>query len=298
MAAPSFHPFRSEKAQQRYLERYQLRAAAWPVPSIERMVETSFGRTCVRISGPEGAPPLVMLPGIGSPGLSFTRNVQALSEHFRTIAVDNIHDHGLSVETCPVTSADDFTTWLDELFTALKLGDVVNLLGLSYGGWISAHYALRFPQRVGRVVLLAPAGTVAPIPWGFIWRAILCLIPARALMRNLMNWVRTTENPDTASAQVLDDMADDAFLAQRSFALRRMVPPIPLSDEQWNAYSARTLFLVGDREVIFPAKEGVAKLAALAPKIESAIMAGAGHDFFVSRADEVNRRVLEFFAKS
>ena len=32
MTLPAHHPFRSEKAKQRYLERYALRAAAWPLP--------------------------------------------------------------------------------------------------------------------------------------------------------------------------------------------------------------------------------------------------------------------------
>ena len=65
-------------------------------------------------------------------------------------------------------------------FNVLKL-DRVNLVGLSYDGWILAHYAPRFPKRVDALVLLAPAGTTAPIPWGFIWRGILCMIPSRLI---------------------------------------------------------------------------------------------------------------------
>ena len=39
------------------------------------------------------------------------------------------------------------------------------------------------------------------------------------------------------------------------------VPPLPLTDEAWGRYRTETLFLAGDREVIFPAKEAVEKLA-------------------------------------
>ena len=294
MAAPTHHPFRSEKARARYLERYAQRSAAWPIPSEERLVETTFGQTFVRVSGPEHAPPLLMLPGIGSPAYTFLANAKALSERYRTFAIDNIHDNGRSVETRPVTGAEDFTSWVDEVRAGLGLAGGLNLVGLSYGGWIFANYALRFPQHVRKAVLLAPAGTVAPIPWGFIWRGILCLLPLRACMDNFMNWIRVTDGVDEGTARLLDEMADDAWLAQRSFKARRMVAPLPLSDEQWRSLKVPTLLLAGDREVIFRSQECLPRVAALSPQLQTGLLAGTGHDFFVARADEVNRAVLAF----
>ncbi|MCC6337683.1 MAG: hypothetical protein IT380_27285 [Myxococcales bacterium] len=66
----------------------------------------------VRSSGPEDAPPLVLLPGIGSPGLTFSQNVAELATRFRVHAVD-IHDHGRSVERedGPVKDMADFVHW-------------------------------------------------------------------------------------------------------------------------------------------------------------------------------------------
>jgi pimeloyl-ACP methyl ester carboxylesterase len=235
-----------------------------------------------------------MLPGIGSPGLLFAANVASLSQHFQTFAIDNIHDFGRSVETSPVTDADDFTAWLDEICAGLNLGNTVNFLGLSYGGWISAHYALRFPERVRRLLLLAPAGTVAPIPWGFIWRGILCLIPARFFIKNFMNWAATTDIKDEGAQRLIDHMIDDAHLAQRSFKPRRMVPPIPLTDEQLSRLPSSTLFLVGGREVIFDPREALERLGSVAPQVRAELIDGAGHDFFVARAAEVNQCIVDF----
>jgi pimeloyl-ACP methyl ester carboxylesterase len=283
--------FKSAEARQRYLDRYDLRAAAWPVPSETRMVDTSFGQTFVRRSGPASAPAVMLLPGIGSPGLTFSANVAALSERRATYAIDNIHDNGRSIETKPIKDAADYATWLDEVREGLGLARV-DLVGLSYGGWIATRYALAHPDRVGKLVLWAPAGTVAPIPWGFIWRAILCLIPARWFMRNFMNWVRTDfENP------MLDQMEDDGWLAQRCFKARKMVAPLPLGDDEWKALAVPTLFLVGDREVIFAPEEALAKLARVAPAVETALLPGVGHDAFVVRAEEMNRRTVEFLER-
>ncbi|MFC1611762.1 alpha/beta fold hydrolase, partial [Myxococcota bacterium] len=286
------HPFKSDKAKQRYLERYALRAAAWPVAHDEKTVKTSYGTTFVRTSGPKKAAPLVMLPGIGSPGLTFIANVERLSQRYRTIAVDCIWDNGRSVADKSLTCADDFTAWLDELFDGLGL-ETVNLLGLSYGGWQAVHYALRFPERVAKLVLLAPAGTTANIPWGFIWRALLCLIPARFFMANFMNWIITDAEATESGKRLLEEMVDDAYLAQRCFKSRKMVPPLPLAEEQWKSLSVPTLFLAGDKEVIFPPHEAVEKLAVLAPEtVRAELLDNAGHDFFAVRAKEVDQRVL------
>ncbi len=293
------HPFRSAAKQAEYLARYEERAAAWPVRSVTRLVPTSFGETFVRLSGPEDGPPLVMLPGIGSPGLTFVANAAALSKERRMVAVDNVHDHGRSIEsrTHPVTSAADFCAWLDELLDGLGFAKV-DLLGLSYGGWISAHYALHAPARVRRLVLLAPAGTLAPIPWGFIWRAILCVVPMKVLMQNFMAWATTTESIPPDAQRLLDQIADDAYLAHHAFAQRRMVPPIPLTDEELSRIEPPTLFLAGDREVCFHPHEAMARLARAAPRVKARLLPGAGHDFFVSRAQEVDRLVLKFLAEA
>lgn len=279
-------PFRSSEARARYLERYALRAKSWPVRSEEREVPTSFGTTFVRVSG--SGPALLMLPGVSSPGLSLGVLAGELSKMRTTYVIDNIHDVGRSVETKSVTSADDFTQWLDEVRRGLGL-DRVDLLGLSYGGWISAQYALRFPQALRSVVLLAPAGTVAPIPFGFVWRALMCLLPGERWMRNFMAWcapeLREQNSP------ILEEMADDGRLALKSFSPRKMVAPVPLTDARWAQLGVRTIFLAGDREVFFDANTAKEKLARVAPRVEAEIVAGAGHDFFTVRAKALAQRL-------
>jgi len=111
-------------------------------------------------------------------------------------------------------------------------------------------------------------------------------------MRNFMGWVAPELKAQRAA--VLEEMVEDGFLAARSLARRKMVPPIPLTDAQWANYRSPTLFLAGEREVVFPAQKAVEKLARVAPHVQAALLPGAGHDFTVVRAEEVNRRVLEF----
>ena len=132
-----YHPFRSEKTKAEYLEYYDLKAEEWPRDSENRMVSTSYGQTFVRISGPEDAPPVVLLPGGGTSSLMWKDNIEALSKNYRTYAVDDIYDWGRSIYTKKMGCTECNTIWLDELFTALNLGDSINLIGASYGAWNS-----------------------------------------------------------------------------------------------------------------------------------------------------------------
>ncbi len=181
MEMSAYHPFESAEAKVEYLAYCDEEDKKWPVVSESRMVDTSYGQTFVKISGPAGAPPLVLLPGMWTSSVTWgwVPIMVDLSECYRTYAVDNIYDYGRSVYTRTYESPDDFVNWLDELFSALELGNNINLMGLSLGGWLTSLYALRFPNRLDKVLALAPAGTVVPCagylthPWAFVGRCKL-----------------------------------------------------------------------------------------------------------------------------
>jgi pimeloyl-ACP methyl ester carboxylesterase len=293
------HPFRSVEAKQRYLRRYDARAQTWPVLSESRMVPTSYGPTFVRISGPTGGPPLVLLHGIGGSSLQWEPNIAALSDSYRTYAVDNIYDYGRSVYTRPITGPHDFIVWLDDLFDALELGENINLVGLSYGGWLASQYALEHPERLGGIVLLAPAATVMPIEPEWLARAALCVIPHRRLTESFLSWLL----PDMARGgdddrAMLSGWVEDSFVAMRSFKPKRMVNPTVLRDEELQSIMVPTLYLVGANERIYSAQEAVERLNTVAPHIETEIIPRAGHDLTYVQAELVNGRILEFLGRT
>jgi pimeloyl-ACP methyl ester carboxylesterase len=103
--------------------------------------------------------------------------------------------------------------WLDEVLTVLKLGDHINLMGLSFGGWITSQYALHSPHRLHKVVLAAPVATVLPLPSEWAWRGILSAIPNRSVMKSVMvDWAfqELVRKQDDASRKIVDDIIDDA----------------------------------------------------------------------------------------
>ncbi len=117
------HPFKSAKKMERYLAHYDARAQNWPVPSETVFVDTSWGQTFVRISGPADGPPLVLLPGANATSLMWETNIEAFSRDYRVYAVDNVFDFGRSVYVRNLKTPADFVSWFDKLLDALGLED-------------------------------------------------------------------------------------------------------------------------------------------------------------------------------
>jgi len=290
------HPFRSAAKQERYLMHYDARAARWPVVSETRMVNTSWGPTFVRVSGPADGPPLVLLPGANATSLMWETNIEAFSRDHRVYAVDNVFDFGRSVYVRNLKTPADFVSWFDELLDALDL-EKINLTGLSYGGWIASEYALEHPERVEKLVLIAPAATVLQFSTDFMKKGILCLIPHKHFVKSMMQWALADAVAGTeAHRRMAEEAADNAWLGIRCFKPKQMVAPRILTDEELRGMEPPTLFLVGENEVIYSGSgaDAAQRLNTVAPQIITEILPDCGHDLTLIQADLLNRRVLEF----
>lgn len=290
-----YHPFRSAKAKMRYIQHYESAAKNWPVESETRMVATAYGETYVRISGPLDAPPLVLMHGANATSLSWIPNIESLSGNHRTYAVDNIYDFGLSVFTKKFKKPDDFIRWMDELFTALELGDRINLVGLSYGGWLTSRYALRHPERVAKIVLLAPAATVLPLGPGFLKSALLSILPHRYFLKKGLKMVlKDLWDMGEEGQTYAEDWVDQVDLGLRSFKPKMLVSPTVLTDKEWTSLQMPVLFLVGENEKIYSPQKAIDRLKEVTPGIKTGLIPGAGHDLTAVRADLVNQKILDF----
>lgn len=95
--------------------------------------------------------PLILLHGNGENGAYFARQIKYFSRFFRVIAVDT-RGHGRSPRgEAPFTIrqfAEDLRAFMDE-----KAVEKADLLGFSDGGNIALVFALRYPERVNRLIL-------------------------------------------------------------------------------------------------------------------------------------------------
>lgn len=109
-------------------------------------------------------PPLVLLHGICSSLHTWDGWVRELKQHYRIIRFD-LPGFGL---TGPVPKKfhdpDRGIKLMDQLVQTFKL-EHFYLAGNSLGGFLSWKYALKYPHKVTRLILVDPAGYNQKFPW-------------------------------------------------------------------------------------------------------------------------------------
>jgi pimeloyl-ACP methyl ester carboxylesterase len=107
-------------------------------------------------AGDPDSPTVVMLHGIGGSLELFVPNVGPLSEHFHVLAFDFL-GFGLSDKVDHDLEISDYVEHL-EAFMAAKGVSFASFFSVSLGSWVSVAFTARHPDRVDRLVLIAPAG--------------------------------------------------------------------------------------------------------------------------------------------
>lgn len=117
--------------------------------------EVSSGRQIAFVDEGNGTP-LILIHGLGSYIPAWKQNIPALAENNRVIALD-LPGFGKSSKTVDEYSISFFAKMVAELQDSLGISKAV-WIGHSMGGQIALLGAHSFPDKIAKLVLLAPAG--------------------------------------------------------------------------------------------------------------------------------------------
>ncbi|MBL8336479.1 MAG: alpha/beta fold hydrolase [Rhodoferax sp.] len=245
------------------------------------LVEMDGQRLHVRDSGPADAPAILMIHGFAASLHTWEPWAQALAGPFRVLRLD-LPGSGLSAPDARGNCRDDRTVALLGALLDQRGIRRAHLLGHSIGGRIAWTFAATHPERVDRLVLLAPDGFASP---GFAYGQA----PEVPAMLGLMRYVlpapllRMNLAPAYADPATLTDAMHTRYHdllrapGSRQALLERMrqtvlVDPVPLL----HRIQAPTLLLWGDRDAFIPTANAEDFLRAL-PQARLVRLPGVGH---------------------
>lgn len=129
-----------------------------------RFVTLSNGVTHYEVAGPDTGRVIVLVHGFSVPGYIWDSTSHALgAAGYRVVRYD-LFGRGWSDRPDAAYDGAMYDAQLDELLDSLHIVGPVDLAGLSYGGYVVAHYAANHPERVRTLTLVDPAVDGVPLP--------------------------------------------------------------------------------------------------------------------------------------
>lgn len=209
--------------------------------------------------------PLILLHGNGEDSGYFKGQIEAFARHYRVFALDT-RGHGKTPRGGQPFTIRQFAGDLRGFMDAHRI-EKAHILGFSDGANIAMVFALRYPERVDRLIL--NGGNLNP---GGVKRTVQLPIEAGYRIARLFS----KKNPSARqNAEMLGLMVNDPNIAP----------------EELGAIRARTLVIAGTRDMI---RESHTRL--IASSLPNAALVFLDGDHFIAnkKPEAFNRAVLEF----
>lgn len=280
------------------------------------MIDTSFEATSRVVDTPAfqlhyheagQGDPFILLHGSG-PGVSawsnFRGNLPVFAENFRTILLD-MPGFGRSAmpdldRIYPRIAADATVELMD------KLGiERANLLGNSMGGYAAAEFALAYPERLDRLVLMGPAGLAVNTfnPTDTEGSHRLGDFMAEPTRENMVAWVETmVSDINVIDKDLVDERLESALadgVLANTFAIFETFSKYPTETAPWtraHRIENETLITWGRDDNMLRLEGAFVSFAQMA-NAELHIFSRCGHWAQVERKQEFERLVVEFLTR-
>ncbi|OBI51810.1 4,5-9,10-diseco-3-hydroxy-5,9,17-trioxoandrosta-1(10),2-diene-4-oate hydrolase [Mycobacterium kyorinense] len=253
-----------------------------------------------------GNPQTVVLLHGGGPGASswtnWSRNIAVLAERFHILAVDQ-PGYGHSDKRPEHGQFNRYAARaLKGLFDQLGL-ERVPLVGNSLGGGTAVRFALDYPDRAGRLVLMGPGGLsvnlFAPDPTEGVKRlSKFSMAPTR---ENLESFLRVmVYNQKLITDELIDQRFELASTPESLAATQAMGKSFSSGDFElgmmWReAYRLRQpVLLVWGREDRVNPLDGALVAVKTIPRVQLHVFGQCGHWAQVEKFDEFNKLTVDF----
>lgn len=252
----------------------------------DEIVELQSGRWKTRVLSAGQGEPVVFLHGAG--GLWWDPWLESMSHSYRVIAPEHLGS-GESQGIEHLEDVLDLVLYYAELFDALGLPSV-SLVGHSFGGMVAAEIAAINPERIRKLVLIAPVGLWLddhPVP-------DISAIPPSKLPGLLL----ADPAGPAAAALPRPDPRDPEALFQAAMTMASVLQfiwPLPDKGLRRRLYrvKAESLVVWGDQDRLVDPAYGPEFTAAIAGA-RLRVVAGAGHLPQIEQTAELSSIVKDF----
>jgi len=257
-------------------------------------------RTRYLHAGNSSKPTLIAMHGITGHAEAYVRNLKALSEHFDVWAIDFI-GHGYSDKP---DHPLEIRHYIDQLLGFMEAigAEKSYLTGESLGGWVTAQFAIDYPEKVERILLNTMGGTMAnPAVMERLYTLSMeaAKDPSWERVKTRLEWLMADPAMVTddliRTRQAIFQQPDWLKACQANMALQDLETRKRnmLTDAALGQIKAPALVLWTTKDPSGPVDEG-RRISGLIPNGELAVMENCGHWPQYEDPDTFNRIFLDF----
>ena len=216
-------------------------------PEVESVtVGTRLGDTHVLATGPDGAPPLVVLSGGNFLNPTCLGWFLPLATNRRLYSPDIIGQPGRSAPSRPSSKGDGHARWMEEVLDALGIRRAP-FVGISYGAGVALRVAGHSSERVSGAILVSPSA--------FVRGSIPSMLREVALPMILYRISPNDERLRKSTSPLLTE--EDEDLMRQIGAVYRHVKldsdlPRKATTEELEDFHSPTLVFASENDIFFP----------------------------------------------
>lgn len=266
---------------------YEKKMEEWPTAYEAFFIETEYGKVHVIASGPENAPPVMLLHASAMSGWSWLYNVEELNKHYRTYAIDTIGDANRS-QLKDVNYIPDTGEKLADLYSYIM--DSLNVekavfIGGSQGGFISTNIAIYKPERVIKLIPCGPMGYTGTD--ATVLNIILtCMYPIPPMQDRAFTWA-------FGDREHIRNEVREWFYLILEGVLSRQATPTPFTEEQFQQIKCPVLLILGLRDGLVGDPEKTKIVAQNISDVQVKIL-DTGHLISAEMPKKFNELVIRF----
>jgi 2-hydroxy-6-oxonona-2,4-dienedioate hydrolase len=236
---------------------------------------------------------LVLMHGLGASAERWLKVVPMLSKHYRLVIPDIIGS-GYSDKPTVEYTIDFFLEFVLDFLGKLGI-ERMNLLGSSFGGFVAAEFAIRFANRVNKLILAAPAGIMRSSTRVLDQYIMAALYPTHD--NALRAFKEMAFDPRIVSDDTIKDFVNRMRLPNSKYAFMSTLLGIKDSPNflpRLVRITSPTLGIWGENDKMIP--QHYAQELETIPNYKLVLMENCGHTPYVEKPSEFSNIVLRFLS--
>lgn len=258
--------FKSEQGKQEILQFYDQKLESLSIDFSYKVINTSFGKTNLIVTGNPQNPPLILIHGSNGCAPIALETYKDLLDSFSVYAIDVLAQPNKSAETRLSMQDDSYGKWMNEIITALNV-EQVTLAGFSFGGLVILKTLENDESKIKEVFLSAPAYIVNGNPIKTLFKIF---IPMKRYMK--------TQRPKYVEkflAEVFTDRDEFAikYLSKVFLHFNMDFAPVPtITKEKAKAIKTPITLIGAKDDILFPGEKMIKRASKIFPSIKNYLL--------------------------